>query len=467
MNLNAKDDPLPVIIAGAGPCGLVAALTLQRSGVPFVLYERAAPAKLCSNAGSGIDMAPCAVRILETELGLGREGLDRAMRPYEYMHMFNMDGKDVATYRLKEMNTKITDARSFGFANRSDLQHVLLDALGFQDADGGIKEDSPAGGTLRCGMTVTAYRHGEDCVEVELSDGTTVKGAALLACDGIHSAVRKHMCRQIDDPLRYCGQECWWGKTDVRPGSELDKELKRVAKQHSMEDGNVSFFAMGTPKKPGAFFSCEVAENVHAWVYILKSKEPPAANKTNDLTRRGGTALTGEERKQEIERLVADRPAIVKAIMEHTPGSDVTSAGFFDRANCNVAYVDGRVALLGDAAHPQSPMMGQGANMAIVDGYVAATRLAAALTGERNNNDGIEGALREYDSDARRKDNAAVIKKARKYGKWACSKNRFTCWVLRASVRYMPPSVMVNETAVSGDRSNKRFVAAMEKDLQL
>ena len=75
---------LPVIIAGAGPCGLVAALSLKRSGVPFVIYDRASSTRLCSNAGSGIDMAPVAINILENELEVSPEGINRAMRPYEY-----------------------------------------------------------------------------------------------------------------------------------------------------------------------------------------------------------------------------------------------------------------------------------------------------------------------------------------------------------------------------------------------
>lgn len=41
------------------------------------------------------------------------------------------------------------------------------------------------------------------------------------------------------------------------------------------------------------------------------------------------------------------------------PAEDITYSGFFDRANQSLGYVDGLVALLGDAAHPQSPMMGQ------------------------------------------------------------------------------------------------------------
>ena len=48
----------PVVIAGAGPCGLVAALTFEKAGIPYVIYEKTTTEKLCSNAGSGIDMAP-------------------------------------------------------------------------------------------------------------------------------------------------------------------------------------------------------------------------------------------------------------------------------------------------------------------------------------------------------------------------------------------------------------------------
>ena len=49
----------PVVIAGAGLCGLVAALTLEKSGgIPYIIYEKTTADRLCSNAGSGIDMGP-------------------------------------------------------------------------------------------------------------------------------------------------------------------------------------------------------------------------------------------------------------------------------------------------------------------------------------------------------------------------------------------------------------------------
>ena len=282
------------------------------------------------------------------------------------------------------------------------------------------------------------------------------------------SAVRKQMYRDVDDPLNYCGQECWWGKTTVKPGSELDNELKRltVSEKNIVEaDRNTSIVVIGTNIKPGAFFSCEIAPNEHVWAYVLANKTPPTANASNDLTRRGGSVLTAEEKKREIDDMVAGCSKVLKLIVQQPSPGEITRAGFFDRKNLNLSYIDGRVALLGDSAHPQSPMMGQGANMAIVDGYVAATRLSTAMK-DSSCSGSVEQALSDYDSKVRRKENNIVIKKARRYGKWGASKNRFHCFLARVALKYMSASTVVSEM-VSGDKSNQKFVGAMREDLQL
>lgn len=463
-----EQTPLPVIIAGAGPCGLVAALTCQQAGVPFVIYERAGAKKLCSNAGSGIDMAPTAINILEQELKLPKASLDVSIRPYGYMWNADMLGNHLSTYRLKELDSKILDTRKFGFSGRALLQNVLLDALGLKDEKGNIKDDP--NGVLRCGMSVTGYQNQKGdgktggFVEVKLSDDTTVNGVVLLACDGIHSAVRRHMHQDKKDPLNYCGQICWWGKCTVEPESKLDQRLKQIAQENKLLDGNVAIALVGTSKKPGCFFSSEVSKGVHAWAYVLNQKEAPAAKATDDLTRRGGAVLAEEEKKAEIDKLVADRAPVLRMMLESTPANGITRAGFFDRKNLDLPYTDGRVALLGDAAHPQSPLLGQGANMAIVDGYVAATRLAAAL--KTKDPAVAEQALAAFDTKKRRKANNAVIKKARTYGVYFVSDSWLATWATSKLMKWASASMVISDM-ISGDKSNAEFVAAMKKDLNM
>jgi len=459
-------EELPVVIAGAGPCGLVAALTLEKAGVPFIIYEKTTPAKLCSNAGSGIDMAPTATKIFDDYLGLADVNW---MKPYEYMHLSDMKGNKIQLVNLKKLTLKnVAENRSFGFANRSTLQHILLDALKLKNENGSIKGDD---NRLQCSKSVVGYQNitrkddNGNFVRVELSDGTTVDASALLACDGIHSQVRKCMYQDIDDPLNYIGQECWWGKKTVEPGSELDKELQRIIASEGIDlaNSNMSLIVIGTRKRPGCFFSCETADREHAWGFVSESKTPPTSNATNDLTRRGGSTLTEDEKRKEIEEVVADRNKIVKLIMTQTPAAEITRAGFFDRKNLSLKYVDGRVALLGDSAHAQSPMMGQGANMAICDGYVAATNISAAMKKGGDNANSIEQALLDYDRNDRRKQNNIVIKKARKYGKMTVSNNRMYIWATKTMFKYMPASMLVSEM-ISGDKSNRQFVHSMSKD---
>ncbi|KAL3923633.1 MAG: hypothetical protein SGILL_001544 [Bacillariaceae sp.] len=433
---------LPVIIAGGGPCGLTAALNFQQHGIPYCIIERASREKLCSNAGSGIDVAPSAVSVLESL----QVDMDKAIQPYEYMYIADMKGKHIKTYDLHNMKFGGT-TRNFGFANRSNLQNALLDKI----MDGKTMEEQEA--VLKCGITVTGYENAADHVKVMLSDGSNIKGAALLACDGIHSGVRKHMHRNVNDDLNYCGQECWWGKIVVEPESEISQELKSLNKSEGMGDGNVSLAFMGTPQSPGGFFSCEI-DNTHAWVYFVKNKDPAQANQSNDLTRRGGCVLSEKDKQEELEKAIANCHPIMQSIIRSTPASDITKAGLFDRKNLDLPFVDGRVGLLGDAAHPQSPMQGQGANMAIVDGYVVSCLLAAAKM------DNIGEALQSYDTQSRREGINKVIKEARSYGRIAATKSRWKIWAVTAFLKYAPNKTVMTEM-VKSDKSNQEFMEAM------
>lgn len=515
----------PVIIAGAGPCGLVAALTLQQQGVPFVIYERASSVdKLCSNTGSGIDVAPTAVDILANKLQVD---MSTAMLPYDSMYIGTMqdrpDQKPYVKYNLQDL----PNAQDFGFSNRSELQKSLLTSLrkglivsSPKDDQFPEEEQEEKGmelsldSILRCNTEVVEYENHDDHVVVTIrarkGDGdhstSTVVGSVLLACDGIHSAIRKHMNRpnnttnakkkKLKDQKNYkedeynaIGQDVWWGKTEIVPGSKLEQELHKLQDQEQLT-GTLALSFLGTAQNPGGFFSCYVSEHTHAWVYFTKSNNKNKNSNptpTNDLVRRGGTVLTEEMKQRElIEPFLLTKKKkkkknssttssssssmnpMIQLFIQETVASDITRAGFYDRKQLYLPYVDGRVALLGDAAHPQSPVMGQGANMAMVDGYVIGRRLAAAFcTTSTTNTDAdaaVHQALSDFDDKIRRKGVNKVIQEARFISKLAVTQNRLKDWFMKTILKVIPPSRVI-ELEVSGDITNKIFVATMERDL--
>ena len=215
----------PVIIAGAGPCGLVAALTLQQQNVPFIVYERASRAKLCANTGSGIDMAPTAVKILAEHLQLE---LSTAMRPYECMYIGALREKKTTNQKTTKAKTNalvtyqfqdLPLAQDFGFSNRAELQKALLAALTHGVSAAGVPashrpEDEAAGvaddelllsSIVRCNTEIVAYEQPTNdadpiIVTLQTRDPTVRSIEAIMhislslsPCDSVHRYYRERI----------------------------------------------------------------------------------------------------------------------------------------------------------------------------------------------------------------------------------------------------------------------------------
>ena len=434
-----SDTTLPVLIAGAGPCGLVVALVLQRQGVPFLIIEKASSRiKLCSNVGSGFDLAPTAIDILRNRLHLP---VDDIFCPYAGMYMATME--DMMLVR----DVNVHDM-GMGSVNRADLQNMLLDALA---TDGEHQEEA---GYLKCGVAVKSYEEdaAKGVVTVTLSDGSKVKGRALLGSDGIHSEVRACLHAEMDDPLRFCGTNSFWGKCDSQ-GPGLQELLKET--QTFREVGMSFMWLLGTPNSPGTFFIIPMKDQI-IWCFFEPAEQPPG-NASDDLTRRGGCVMTQHSKSQLLDS-VEKRPhfsALAQKVIEATPAEMITEAGIFDRQRLDLPFSSPAklVALLGDSAHPQSPFSGQGANMAITDAYVCGLRLSQQT---------VPAAIAAYDSNERREGARKMVGVARDRTSGGVSSSWFTCWLMRVIMKYMPASWMTSE--VDGmDETNRLLVQRLDE----
>jgi len=352
--MNYSTGSRPVLIAGGGIGGMSLALTLHQIGVPCIVFEAVADLQ---PLGVGINLQPNAVRELY-DLGIDQRALDTIGIQAREWALVGRNGSDIyseprgvlAGYRWPQYSV-----------HRGELQMLLyrtaLERLGRA--------------FVRLGSRVTGYRNHESGVTafVETRDGvrSEVEGQVLIAADGLHSATRAQM-HPHQPPIQWGGAILWRGTTP------------------------------GVPIRTGASFVGVGSLRHRVVLYPISPPDPSTGlatiNWIAEITVDNSQGWTQGDwnRRVNVDDFIhhfegwnygwLDVPAMLRGAKE------VFEYPMIDRDPVPT-WVDGNVALLGDAAHVMYPVGSNGASQAIVDARVlGAAMLKHGVTGE---------ALRAYD----------------------------------------------------------------------
>ncbi|MFJ4596911.1 MULTISPECIES: FAD-dependent monooxygenase [unclassified Kitasatospora] len=315
-------DAYQAIVIGGGIGGLSAALALHRQGIPVTVHERAASLE---PVGAGLALAPNALRALD-RLGVG-ERLRALATPHPAIGLRHPSGRwlartDTATFEARFGETITAVARA-------DVIAALVDAL----PDGTVRTNSPAALVTPGGTTEPAV--------VSTPDGNR-PAALVVAADGLRSATRAQLFPQHPGP-RYSGFTTW--RTIVSPTRRPD--------------------AVGEVWGRGQLAG--VVPLADGRVYVYGAALAPA----------GARAADGDEKAELLRRYGTWCAPVPQLLALAEPGR-VLRHDVWDLSDPLPAYHQGRVALLGDAAHAMCPFQGQGACQAVEDAVVLASALTPA-----------------------------------------------------------------------------------------
>lgn len=322
---------MKIVVLGAGIGGLTAALALSRRGRAVEVIESAPEIRA---VGAGIWVPPNAMRVLD-ELGVG-EAVRGAGIPLERITVMDHRERELMVVRGEELVARF-GSRTISI-RRASLHEILAAAL-------------PAG-ALKLGKECVGVSAKGERVVVELRDGAQHECDLLVAADGLRSVTRGAIFPRRD--LRYSGQTCFRGISTM------------------------------TLPAPIARASAEV------WGAGVRLGASPVGPRDvywyTTVPLRAGSALANDEAMALLRERFAAFPRWVREIFEAVEPSHVIQTDLSDLEPGD-DWVRGRVALLGDAAHATTPNLGQGAAMAIEDGFVLARELEGAP---------IDEALRAY-----------------------------------------------------------------------
>jgi FAD-dependent urate hydroxylase len=349
MSLSAStSQPLDIVIIGAGIGGLSAGIALQQRGHRVRLFDRVPD---LTPAGAAISVWPNGVNVLE-KLGLGA-AIKAASGEMQSMSYSTHDGALLTRFSLQPLYDAV-EQRACPIA-RTALQQILLDGCGRDN--------------VTLGVSCEGVEPSGDGMRVKFSDGQQIQADLVVAADGTHSRLRNYVVGH-DVTRDYCGYVNWNGRVDATDDLAPATEWTQFVGDHK----RVSLMPMGNGQ---FYFFFDV---------------PLPAGTPNDRT----------HYRDELRSHFSGWAAPVQHLIERLDTAIVSRVEIHDMVPTS-SFVKGRVVLLGDAAHPMAPDLGQGGCQAMEDAWVLARCLDAG---------DVDAALARYNT-ARAERTAQIMLRAR------------------------------------------------------
>jgi salicylate hydroxylase len=328
---------LRAVVVGGGIGGMAAAVALARAGIDVQVYEQA---RELTEVGAGVSLAPNGLRMLD-RLGVG-EGIQRLGERHVSTQLRLADGQPAR----HEPHQFAQPGRNVGI-HRADLLALLAEQL--------------PPGTVRTGHRCTDAGQDADAVTIGFGNGTSVTADVVIGADGIHSVLQGF----VVDPAEpvFSGVVAYRGLVPSMAGYP--------AGTMRMWAGESKHFLV-FPVRAGQLLN--YVGFVQSGTSVRESWSAagdPAALAAHFT---GWDPVIGE---------------IIAAITG--PGGSGFQWGMYDRVPLP-RWSSGRLTLLGDAAHPMLPHLGQGVNQALEDAVALAELLGACASPA-----GVPRALAAYE----------------------------------------------------------------------
>lgn len=322
-----RQDRGTLLICGGGIAGLTAGLCAHAAGWAPLIIEKAGT---LSEVGAGLQVGANAMKVLDrldlaeavAAAGHAPSALD--LREGESgAQIFSVPAGPAATARWGQPHINI---------RRAALQSVLASAF-----------EARCPGALRLAGEGVDYTHETGPVRLELADGNIIEGAALIAADGIHSALR----------ARFAGGErpTYTGHTALRVMVEADETLRSL-----VPDASTAW--TGRARHAVTYFLND-RKRVN-FVGVVEGREPAPEGWNNSAS------------LEDARAAFAGFAPPVRVVLD--AANDARRWGLYDRP-APERLARGRVAMIGDAGLPMPPFMAQGASFAMECAWAAVSDL--------------------------------------------------------------------------------------------